>query len=161
MGALLVALASLVWVPLAAAHDTPTPADVSPATEEQLTLALEGSSLTSPSAGLTDAECENGFAGPYECKNVDLESFVPLPALGLGTGNDVWGWEDPQTGREYALMGTATTTGFVDVTDPKDPVVVGQLPTEGAGAFVLWRDIKVDGNYAFIVSEIDRSGMQV
>jgi choice-of-anchor B domain-containing protein len=90
-----------------------------------------------------------------------MESFVPLPLMGVGTGNDVWGWEDPATGHEYALMGTATGTGFVDVTDPKNPAVIGRLPTEGIPDFVLWRDIKVDGNYAFIVSEITGSGLQV
>ncbi|MDQ4040611.1 MAG: choice-of-anchor B family protein [Actinomycetota bacterium] len=105
--------------------------------------------------------CENGMAGPYPCHNVDLESFVPLPMLGGATGNDIWGWTDPQTGREYALMGTSNSTGFVDVTDPRNPVLVGTLPTRGRPDFVLWRDIKVDGNYAFIVSEITRSGLQV
>lgn len=151
----------LVVAPAAVAHDTPTTSDVSPATQEQLQMALDDPSLALAPEGLTSAECSNGFAGPYECRNVDLESYVPLPGLGLGTGNDIWGWEDPQTGREYALMGTATTTGFVDVTDPRNPVLIGQLPTEGAGPYVLWRDIKVDGNHAFIVSEIDGSGMQV
>jgi len=105
--------------------------------------------------------CKNGMAGPYPCKNVDLESFVSLPEMGGATGNDVWGWTDPQTGREYALVGTSTSTGFVDVTDPKNPVVVGFLPTRGTPDFILWRDIKVDGNYAFIVSEITDSGLQV
>jgi choice-of-anchor B domain-containing protein len=110
---------------------------------------------------LASFECEGGMAGPYPCENVDLESFVSLPEMGGATGNDVWGWTDPQTGREYALMGTSTSTGFVDVTDPQNPVVVGFLPTRGTPDFILWRDIKVDGNYAFIVSEITGSGLQV
>jgi choice-of-anchor B domain-containing protein len=105
--------------------------------------------------------CENGMAGPYECKNVDLESFVPLPALGGITGNDIWGWTDPQTGKEYAIVGTSNSTAFVDVSDPKSPAVLGFLPTAGAGATALWRDVKVFRNHAFIVSEIDDSGMQV
>jgi choice-of-anchor B domain-containing protein len=122
-------------------------------------LALAGAPAAAQAQ--TSAPCENGSAGPYPCQNVDMESFVPLPAMGIGTGNDVWGWEDPQTGHEYALMGTATGTGFVDVTDPKNPAVVGRLPTEGIPDFILWRDIKVDGNYAFIVSELTDSGLQV
>lgn len=112
-------------------------------------------------SGMTSIECEDGSAGPFPCKDVDLASFVPLPALGVGNGNDVWGWTDSQTGREYAIMGTSTATGFVDVTDPENPLLVGQLPTEGAGALVLWRDIKVNGDHAYIVSEIDNSGLQV
>ena len=40
-------------------------------------------------------------------------------------GNDVWGWTDPQSGDEYAIMGTTGGTGFVRVTDPRNPVSVG------------------------------------
>ena len=107
------------------------------------------------------ASCEGGNAGPYPCKRVDLESFVPLPLLGGATGNDIWGWTDPQTGREYALVGTSFGTGFVDVTNAKNPRVVGVLPTRGTPDFVLWREVWVDGNYAYIVSEVSGSGLQV
>jgi choice-of-anchor B domain-containing protein len=112
-------------------------------------------------------QCVNGMAGPYPCQNVDLESAIPLPILGGANGNDVWGWTDPvpdpDDGKrhEYALMGTGFSTGFVDVTDPQKPVLVGRLPTRGFPDFILWRDIKVDGNYAFIVSELTGSGLQV
>jgi choice-of-anchor B domain-containing protein len=119
------------------------------------------SSLAAAMQQSASFRCEDGMAGPYPCKNVDLESFVSLPALGGATGNDIWGWTDPETGHEYAIMGTSNSTGFVDVTDPKNPVLVGVLPTRGTPDFVLWRDIKVDGNYAFIVSEITDSGLQV
>ncbi len=46
-------------------------------------------------------------------------------------GNDIWGWADPMTGREYALMGMTDGTAFVDVTDPDNPAVLGKLPTVG------------------------------
>jgi choice-of-anchor B domain-containing protein len=107
--------------------------------------------------------CENGMAGPFPCENVDLESMVPLGGAGLGTGNDVWGWTDPQTGREYGIVSSALATSFVDVTDPKNPQTVGYLPTEANPLpdFVLWRDVKVNDNHAFVVSEITGHGMQV
>jgi choice-of-anchor B domain-containing protein len=107
------------------------------------------------------AECEDGRAGPYPCKDVDLASFVPLGSLGGATGNDIWGWTDPETNREYAIMGTSSSTGFVDVTDPKDPVLVGVLPTRGTPDMVLWRDVKVHDDHAFIVAEVSGAGMQV
>lgn len=112
-------------------------------------------------AGSMSFACEEGMAGPYPCKRVDLRGFVSLPELGGPAGNDIWGWTDPKTEREYAIMGTTNSTGFVDVTDPTDPVLVGVLPTRGIPDYVLWRDIKVDGHYAFIVSELTTSGMQV
>jgi choice-of-anchor B domain-containing protein len=122
---------------------------------------LLGTDLAAPLQVSGPAKCQDGMAGVYPCENVDLEGFVPLPVLGGATGNDIWGWTDPKTGSEYALMGTSTSTGFVDVTDPQDPKLLGFLPTQGTPDMVLWRDIKVDGHYAFIVSEVTGSGMQV
>ncbi|MGI8805731.1 MAG: choice-of-anchor B family protein [Thermoleophilaceae bacterium] len=129
--------------------------------DDQYISGDQAEGLVPPLESLTSLDCENGQAGPYPCKNVDLASSVPLPEFGLGSGNDVWGWTDPRTGREYAIVGTALSTGFVDVTNPENPKVVGELPTAGIPDFVLWRDIKVDGHYAFIVSEVSRHGMQV
>ncbi|MDQ3956421.1 MAG: choice-of-anchor B family protein, partial [Actinomycetota bacterium] len=122
-----------------------------------------GVSIAPASNAAQRVECQEGMAGPFPCKNVDLESMVPLGGAGAGSGNDVWGWTDPKTGREYALVGSALETTFIDVTDPQDPRTVGSLPTaeDAPPDFVLWRDIKVDGNWAFIVSEITGHGMQV
>ncbi|MGH2986043.1 MAG: choice-of-anchor B family protein [Solirubrobacterales bacterium] len=133
---------------------------VSPVQQLRSMLAVGG---LLPEARIGDSCGDDGMALIYPCENVDLESFLPLPLLGGVTGNDIWGWTDPQTGREYALIGTSTSTGFVDVTAPKDPMLVGVLPTAANPApdFVLWRDIKVYKDHAFIVSEISGSGMQV
>ena len=131
--------------------------------DQRLSLrdALPGVALDAPLAASASQKCENGQAGIYPCKNVDLAGFVPLPMLGGATGNDIWGWTDPQTGREYAMMATSNSTGFVDVTDPQNPTLVGVLPTQGVPDMVLWRDVKVDGHYAFIVAEVSGSGLQV
>ena len=126
-----------------------------------LTAGQAAVSLASGTTTTPGAECVDGHAAIYPCENVDMASAVMLPALGGATGNDIWGWEDPETGREYAMMGTSTSTGFVDVTDPANPELIGILPTRGTPDYVLWHDIKVDGNYAFIVSEISGSGLQV
>lgn len=104
--------------------------------------------------------CENGFAGQYPCHLVDLMSFIPLNELNAGNNmNDVWGWTDPDSGREFALGGMADGTCFVEITDPVNPVFLGWLPTHTVSS--LWRDIKVYSNYAFIVSEAGGHGMQV
>ena len=34
-------------------------------------------------------------------------SFLPHGEIGGGSGNDIWGWTDPSTGREYALVGSS------------------------------------------------------
>ncbi|HEX8457411.1 MAG TPA: choice-of-anchor B family protein [Pyrinomonadaceae bacterium] len=103
--------------------------------------------------------CTNGMAGTFPCHNVDLASFLPLAEIGGGTGNDVWGWTDPDTNREYALMGRSNGTAFVDITDAEHPVYLGNLPTHSVDS--VWRAIKVYANHAFIVSEAANHGMQV
>lgn len=103
--------------------------------------------------------CVDGFAGTYPCKDIDLLAFMPLAEIGGGNGNDIWGWTDPLTGREYALMGRTSGTSFVDITDPVNPVYLGNLPPNGSNS--SWRDIKVYANHAYIVSEAFGHGMQV
>lgn len=58
-------------------------------------------------------------------------------------------------------MGTSNGTAFVDVTDPRNPVIKGQMPTQSPLLLPLWRDVKVYKNHAFVVSEHDNHGMQV
>jgi choice-of-anchor B domain-containing protein len=70
------------------------------------------------------------MAGIYPCDNVDLLSFLPLAQIGGGNGNDIWGWTDPQDGKEYAIMGRTNGTAFVDISDPYNPVYLGNLPTK-------------------------------
>jgi choice-of-anchor B domain-containing protein len=80
--------------------------------------------------------------------------------MGGTAGNDLWGWADPDTGREYALMGLDNGTAFVDVTEPETPVFLGRLPTRTFPS--AWRDIKVYRNHAYIVADgAGAHGMQV
>ena len=113
---------------------------------------------------LAQTDCVGGAADGYPCDNVDLGSFMPLSEIGStqsnDEGNDIWGWTDPLTGDEYAIMGRVFGTSFIDVTDPSNPVFVGELDTHGRFGS-SWRDIKVYNNHAFIVSEARRHGMQV
>lgn len=105
--------------------------------------------------------CVGGLAaGTYPCSNVDLLSFMPLANIGGGQGNDIWGWTDSQTGKEYALMGRTTGTSFVDISDPENPIYLGNLPTAASSS--IWRDIKVYQDHAYIVADSAGShGMQV
>ncbi len=119
--------------------------------------------LTSVTDGKID--CEGGAANLFGCENVNLVSFLPNREIGGDRGvnlNDIWGWEDPETGKEYALVGRTEGTSFVDISDPSNPVYVANLPmTEGARANA-WRDIKVYENHAYIVADgAGPHGMQV
>tara|TARA_R110000787_G_scaffold45993_9_gene111943 strand:+ start:2761 stop:3987 length:1227 start_codon:yes stop_codon:yes gene_type:complete len=105
--------------------------------------------------------CENGLAGIYPCNDYDLIAHIDIEAYGgIGaSGNDCWGWTDPSTGKEYALMCANTGTSFIDITNLESPKIVGFLPTHTSNS--SWRDVKTYGNYAFIVSEAAGHGMQI
>ncbi|WP_435578522.1 choice-of-anchor B family protein [Gilvibacter sp.] len=103
--------------------------------------------------------CESGSADGFPCEGLDLMDRIPLADFDASLANDNWGWTDPETGGEYAIIGLSNGTAFVDVTDPLDVVYLGKLPTFTDPS--IWRDIKVYDNHAFIVSEADGHGMQV
>ncbi len=114
---------------------------------------------------LAQTPCTDGFAAGFPCSRVGLYANLPLATFATSgspapsDANDIWGWTDPQTGREYALVGLRNGTAFVDVTAPEAPVFLGKLPTATNPS--TWRDIKTYGNYAFVVSEAGNHGMQV
>jgi choice-of-anchor B domain-containing protein len=86
-------------------------------------------------------------------------AYLPHSQIGGGTGNDIWGWTDPLTGREYALVGRSTGTAFVDISTPGQSIYLGNLPAHTTAS--TWRGIKVFANHVFIVSEAVDHGMQV
>ena len=107
----------------------------------------------------------DGQVGAFSCSNVDLVAFLPVAAIGGDRGvrlNDIWGWTDPETGKEYALVGRVDGTSFVDISDPANPVFVGDLPKTAVSPGSTWRDIKVYRDHAFIVADgAGEHGMQV
>ena len=106
------------------------------------------------------ANCVNGMAGDFNCTGLNLRKRVPFSTLGGSAGNDIWGWSDSVTGKEYALVGMTNGTAFVDVSDPERPVALGRLPTATSAS--AWRDIKVYGDYAYVVADgAGNHGMQV
>ena len=91
---------------------------------------------------------------------MELLDVEPLSDLGGGNnGNDCWGWVDHETGREIAIFGRSNGTSFIDVTDPTDMKYFANLPTATSAS--LWHDIKVYGEYAYIVSEAGDHGLQI
>ena len=111
-------------------------------------------------AGSASAQtCEDGMAGDYPCTDVDLLAHLSLDVFDAQSANDIWGWTDPETGREYALVGLDNGTAFVDLSTPGAPVYLGKLPT--ATTATVWRDVKVYQDHAYIVSEAPGHGMQV
>lgn len=109
--------------------------------------------------------CTGGTVGPFPCDGVTLLSYLPISALGGAGGvdlNDVWGWTDALTSREYALVGRRDGMAFVDVTNATDPRFLGFLPITPGASPNVWHDVKVYDDHAFIVADgAGAHGMQV
>lgn len=112
---------------------------------------------------------DGGTIGPFDCEDVDLVAFVPIGMLAPGhrargvRTNDNWGWTDPVTGREYALVGRNDGLAILDLTNPSSPVLVGDLPkTPNTPRSQLWRDVKTYREHAFVVADgAGNHGLQV
>ncbi len=116
--------------------------------------------------GLDDEiPCMENDAAGYECDNVNIISFLPIKDMAGGRGarlNDIWGWTDPETGREIAIVGRTDGTAFVDLTDPYNPVMLGDLPKTPGSRSAPWRDMKVHNDHTYIVADgAGQHGVQV
>lgn len=123
---------------------------------KQLLLSI---TLVSGALLIAQTPCVDNLAGGFPCNDYDLQSTLSLSQLNAGFGNDSWGWTDPTTDIEYAIVGLDNGTAFIDISDPVNPVFLGKLPTHTSSS--AWRDIKVYNDHAFIVSEAGGHGMQV
>lgn len=108
--------------------------------------------------------CTGGFAGIYPCNNIDLKAHMNFSQIGgvdgVTEGSGCWGWTDPLTAKEYAIMGCSTHTAFVDITNPTAPVYKGKVLAHN-NTTSIWREISVINNHALIVSETAGHGMQI
>jgi choice-of-anchor B domain-containing protein len=118
-----------------------------------------------PAVSGGEVKCQGGKAKAFDCKDADLVAFLPKSTIGAKRGtllNDIWGWTDSTTGREFAIVGRTDGTSFVEVTDPANPKYLGDLPMHQGARANIWRDMKVYKNHAFIVADgSGPHGMQV
>ena len=101
-------------------------------------------------------QCVNGLAGKFPCSNVDMLSFTPDSDLVSdpmyeSEASDIWGWTNPDDGKEWVIHTTRTGFSFVDISDPVNPIPVAFLPRYNRGSF--WSDVKVYKDHAFCVAD--------
>ncbi|HYI44480.1 MAG TPA: choice-of-anchor B family protein [Actinomycetota bacterium] len=111
------------------------------------------------SGAQSNKRCVDGRAGFFPCKNVDLKSFLPSADLEGGEMSDIWGWADPKTKREYALMGSSEGLKIIDVTKPAKPIYLGTLIKPDSA--LVWQDVETYKNYAFVVCDLSPCGLQI
>lgn len=102
----------------------------------------------------------------FDCASTELTAFLP-PSKLTHDGhyiqmNDIWGWTDSRTNKEWALVGRRDGSTFVDMSKPTGPVPVADLPLTDGARPAAWRDIKIYKDHAYIVSDgAGQHGMQV
>ena len=91
------------------------------------------------------ADCVGGLTDGLPCENIDLLAHMPLADFSLNPreANDIWGFTDLNTDREYAIIGLRNGVSVVDVSDPTAPVEIASV----SGEPTAWRDIKVLQTY--------------
>ena len=130
--------------------------DDSPADDDD-SMMMDDDIVDNPQTGFLP--CTSGMAGIYPCNGYDFLGQINLTQFSASSANDIWGWTDSSTGKEYALVGLDNGTAFVDITNTDNLIYLGKLPS--ATGTSIWRDIKVYQDHAFIVSEAGGHGMQV
>lgn len=108
--------------------------------------------------------CVNGYATvggkSYPCNGLTLQSYISSATMGAAEAQDSWGWTDPQSGKEYAIVALDNGTAFVDISNPTSPKYLARLNSQTSNS--LWRDVKVYKDHAFIVSDGNANhGMQI
>jgi choice-of-anchor B domain-containing protein len=102
----------------------------------------------------------------FDCASTELTAFLP-PSKLTHDGhyiqmNDIWGWTDPRTNKEWALVARRDGSTFVDMSNATRPVPVADLPLTDGARPAAWRDIKIYKDHAYIVSDgAGPHGMQV
>ena len=71
------------------------------------------------------------------------------PGKDVASLNDVWGWTDPQTGVEYALVRRHDGLPIVDLSTPVEPRPIAFPPS--AISHTIWRDMKVYADHVYVV----------
>lgn len=87
--------------------------------------------------------------GRWDEDGLPMSSFVKY--------NDIWGYADCD-GREYAIMGSARYTHFLDITNPQEPLEVSRFP---GSVNSIWRDFKTYGHFAYGVADQGTDGLMV
>ena len=83
----------------------------------------------------------------FQSSRVALETHMDLTTLGASFAEDCWGYVSPSQ-REYAIVGLSQGTGFIEITDPANVVIVDIKSQALQG-----RDMKVYQNYVYSTAE--------
>ena len=92
-------------------------------------------------------------AQDYDKLNIELLGRWSVPADKEAEYGSFYSscWAFAYNGREYAIVGCANGTAYIDITEPKNPVFVDFVPSNIKNA--IWREYKTYKHYAYQVSD--------
>jgi len=105
------------------------------------------------------------FAQQYDYQNILLNAhWDDTTHTDMGwAGNrytGCWAWHNPIDGKEYAIVGAAHGTYFVEVTNPSNPQLRDFVPGLRTGC--TWREYKTYQNFVYMVSDDSSpNGLQI
>jgi choice-of-anchor B domain-containing protein len=120
-------------------------------------------------SGAAIEECSGGMAGTLPCERVDLLGHIAFNDLRTRptVANDIWGFVDLNSGREYVITGFNTGSAVFDIGDPENPREVGFV----GGQNSTWRDVKILQRYdtamarwrayAYVTTDATSDGLHV
>jgi choice-of-anchor B domain-containing protein len=100
------------------------------------------------------------FAAPSAAQNNNfiLLSQSHLPTPRLRQYSDCWGYRNPSTGKEYAIIGTMEGVSIWNITDPFNPTQLGFYFGVSQNPF---RDVTVWNNHVYAVGQGLGTGLQI
>lgn len=112
--------------------------------QPQVKLAAKGkpfSALSMMQNKQSAASCNAGKSQGFSCQNMSLLAHLPLSEFPgkPSAANDIWGFIDLNTAKEYAIIGLNNAIAVVEVSEAENPQIVGSV----SGQATSWRDIKV------------------
>ena len=104
------------------------------------------------------AKCVNGKAAEFPCKDIDLLAHIQPTGPAGGGISDVWGWVDPETKKEYAVVGGSGGVRFFDVSKPTEPTFVGRMVGQ---AGLPWVEMEILNDHVYVVCDLQPCGLQI
>jgi hypothetical protein len=113
--------------------------------------------IVSSSAPLTAQTISSSLTlMPFMQDMYDFKTHLELGSNG-GEGSGSWGWS--HKGREFIAIGQTDGTSFSEVSKKGQLVYLGRLPAQADP--VIWREIRVNGDYLVVGSEGTGHGVQI
>lgn len=91
----------------------------------------------------------------YQSLNINLISHIDPEQADAGDGRNYsgcWGWVQPVTNKEYAIVGSSTKTYFIDISNPYAPVIRDSV--KGRSGPCTWRELTTYQHYCYVVSDV-------